>query len=158
MNVTLQPFSPDNQEFLFRLYSSTREHEISALGWPSAQQEAFLRMQFNSQQRWYETAYPGADHQLILIDDQPAGRILVLRDSKTYTLVDIALLTQHRNTGIGTQLLRQLIAEADKACVPLRLHVLKSNPACRLYERLGFAKTGEDGIYYEMEKKTALGP
>jgi len=157
MNITLQPFPPDHQDFLFQLYASTREHEISALGWPPAQQEAFLRMQFNAQQRWYEMAYGKADHQLILIDDQPAGRILVLRDSKAYTLVDIALLAQHRNAGIGTELVRQLIAEADKAGVPLRLHVLKSNPACRLYERLGFVKTGEDGMYYEMEKKTALG-
>lgn len=157
MNITLRPFPPDNQEFLFQLYANTRQQEMSALGWPAAQLEAFLRMQFNAQQRWYEMAYSKADHQLILIDDQPAGRILVLRDSKAYTLVDIALLAQHRNTGIGTQLLRQLMAEADEASVPLRLHVLKSNPACRLYERLGFAKTGEDEMYYEMEKKPALG-
>ena len=157
MNIELQPFPPDNKEFLFQLYSSTRQQEISALGWPPAQQEAFLRMQFNAQQRWYEMAYEKADHKLILIDDQPAGRILVVRDNKAYTLVDIALLAQHRNTGIGTQILRQLIAEADKAGAPLRLHVLKSNPACRLYERLGFAKTGQDGMYYEMEKRPALG-
>jgi ribosomal protein S18 acetylase RimI-like enzyme len=34
----------------------------------------------------------------------------------------------------------------------VKLQVLKKNPAARLYERLGFVKTGEDDMYFHMEK------
>jgi len=115
-------------------------------------------MQFNAQRRWYETAYGQAEHQLILVDEEPAGRILTAREGDAYRLVDIALLTEYRNRGIGTQLLRELIAKSEKDKLSVVLQVVKSNPALHLYERLGFVKTGEDSMYYQMEKKTALGP
>ena len=47
--------------------------------------------------------------------------------------------------------MQDLIAEAREAGKPLRLHVETFNPAQRLYERLGFTRTGEAGLYYEME-------
>jgi hypothetical protein len=37
--------------------------------------------------------------------------------------------------------------------VPLRLQVLKTNPALSLYRRLGFATTGEDQMYIQMERQ-----
>ena len=153
MNISLQPFPSNHQDFLFTLYASTREHEISAFGWPPAQQEAFLRMQFNAQQQWYKTAFAAADHQLIFVDGKPAGRILVFHDTDSLRLVDIALLSEYRNRGIGQQLLESLISKSEKEGLPVRLQVLKSNPAFRLYQRLGFATTGDDGLYYQMERK-----
>ena len=153
MKISLRPFSPDDPEFLFQLYASTRRDEIAPFGWPAAQQEAFLRMQFNAQRQWYAMAYAGADHQLIVVDERPAGRILVFRENSVARLVDIALLSEYRGRGIGTQLLHELISQCEKDGVPLRLQVLKNNPARRLYERLGFKKTGEDSMYYEMERK-----
>ncbi|HEY6969723.1 MAG TPA: GNAT family N-acetyltransferase [Candidatus Angelobacter sp.] len=153
MNISLRPFSPDDQDFLFKLYASTREHELSAFGWPPAQQEAFLRMQFNAQQQWYKTAFETADHRLIFVDGKPAGRILVFHDRDSLRLVDIALLSEYRNHGIGTQLLRELISKSEKENLPVRLQVLKSNPAFRVYQRLAFVITGDDGMYYQMERK-----
>jgi len=155
MNISLRPFPPDNQDFLFKLYASTRQDEISVLGWNPAQQDAFLRMQFNAQRRWYETAYGQAEHQLILVDEQPAGRILTAREGDACRLVDIALLTEYRNRGIGTQLLRDLIAKSERDKLSVVLQVFKSNPALHLYQRLGFVTTGEDSMYYQMERKTA---
>ena len=154
MNVTLRPFSPDDQQFLFTLYAGARQEELAPLGWDPQQQEMFLRMQFNTQQRWYEQAYSGASHHVILLEEKPVGRIMVLRQAGGNHLVDIALLPEFRNQGIGTRLVKDLIAESEKAGVPVRLQVLRTNvQAFRLYERLGFIKTGEDQMYFQMEKK-----
>ena len=153
MNIELRPFSANDQDFLYRLYASTRMAEIAPFGWNPAQQETFLRMQFHAQQRWYEMAYEGADHQVIMVDSQPVGRILVHRGNSAHVLVDIALLDEYRNRGIGTRLLQQLITSTAQQHVPLRLQVIKSNPACHLYERLGFVKTGEEGMHFQMEKQ-----
>jgi len=155
MNVELRPFSSDNQDFLFQLYASTRIHEIAPFGWSPPQQEAFLRVQFNAQQGWYQQAYPQADHQIIFAEDQPIGRILVAQEAAGTRLVDIALLPEYRGRGIGTQLIRQLIEQATQVGSVVHLHVLRTNPAIHLYERLGFVKTSEDQMYYQMERTTS---
>lgn len=155
MTISLRPYRPDDQDFLFRLYATTRLHEIAPLGWSAAEQEAFLRMQFTAQQRWHELSYSGAEHQIIEQDSAPIGRLLVLRRPDAVRLVDISLLTEFRGKGIGGRLIRELIEECDRDKLPLRLQVLKNNPALRLYERLGFTKTGEDQMYIQMERRPA---
>ena len=151
--ISLRPYSAEDQELLFAVYASTRKSEVAAFGWDAAQQDVFLRMQFNAQRRGYETAYPQADHQIICLDGQPIGRIMVLRAADHALLVDIALLPEYRGRGIGGALLRELAAESDRSHVPLRLQVHKTNPgARRLYERLGFIPRGEDDVYCQMER------
>jgi ribosomal protein S18 acetylase RimI-like enzyme len=153
MTISLRPFRPEDQEFLFQLYASTRMHEIAGFGWPAAQQEMFLQMQFNAQRRSYESAYKDAEHQIVELDGQPIGRLMVLREKDFALLVDIALLAEHRGRGVGGRLVRELMQQCARDGVTLRLQVLKSNPALRLYERLGFIRTGEDQMYVQMERQ-----
>jgi ribosomal protein S18 acetylase RimI-like enzyme len=151
MNPRLRPLRPEDRDFLFRLYASTREHELSALGWAAAQQEAFLRMQFNAQQQWYSATYSTAENQIIEKDHEPIGRMIVQREHNTWRLLDISLLPERRGRGIGGELIRTLIKECGASGAMLQLQVLNTNPAQRLYSRLGFIKTGEDQIYTQME-------
>ena len=156
MPISLRPSRPEDQDFLFQLYSSTRIQEIAAFGWPAAQQEMFFRMQFTAQQRWYESTYAKSDHQIVEQDGQPIGRLMVFRENTlgekgSALLVDISLLAEHRGRGIGGELLRDLLQQCRRDGIPLKLQVLKTNPALRLYERLGFLRTGEDQMYIQME-------
>jgi ribosomal protein S18 acetylase RimI-like enzyme len=153
MEISARPFRPEDKEVLFAIYASSRQEEIAAWGWSAPQQETFLRMQFGAQSNWYEAAYPEADHQIICAGERPIGRILVHRDAGSLLLVDIALLREFRGQGIGTRFLRELLEQAERSRVPVRLHVQKTNgEALRLYERLGFLRTGEDEIYWQMER------
>jgi ribosomal protein S18 acetylase RimI-like enzyme len=153
MNLTLRPCQSEDQDFLFRLYVGTRAHEFAAMGWDQNQLEVFLRMQFNAQQRWYEMTYGAADHHIICADGEAIGRIMVLRKPEQNLLVDIALLPESRNQGLGARLLQELIAESDQTGKPINLQVLKTNPALHLYQRLGFVQTGEDQMYFQMERR-----
>jgi ribosomal protein S18 acetylase RimI-like enzyme len=152
MTIALRRFQEFDRDFLFKLYASTRADEIAPFGWPPVQQEAFLRMQFTAQQQWYSMSYAQAEHQVIELDGVPIGRLMVSRHQPAAVLVDIALLPEHRGKGIGSGLIRDLIQQCNREKLPLRLQVLKTNPALRLYERLGFNRTGEDQIYIQMEK------
>ena len=49
-----------------------------------------------------------------------------------------------RRRGIGTEVVKGLIEEAARAGRAVTLGVVKTNPALRLYERLGFCTTDED--------------
>jgi ribosomal protein S18 acetylase RimI-like enzyme len=70
-------------------------------------------------------------------------------------VVDLALLPAVQNQGIGTFLMRQICAQADR---PVRLSVLKFNRAFAWYERLGFSKIGDLGVYDEMEWRPIAKP
>jgi ribosomal protein S18 acetylase RimI-like enzyme len=152
MTIALRPVIPSDQDFLFQVYASTRRDEMSAWGWDVAQQDAFLKMQFIAQQRSYETQDANRSHDIILLDDEPIGRLFVTRTSSEIHLVDIALLSARRGGGIGSELIRKLLDEGESKGLPVRLEVLNGNPAALLYERLGFVKTGERGSHVQMER------
>ena len=150
-SVTFRPVRSEDESFLFEVYASTREEELAVLDWDEAQKEAFLRMQFTAQHRYYREQFPAADFQILLAGDLPIGRLYVDRREDEIRIIDIALLPQHRNTGTGTAILKDLLAEAAQVGVPVRIHVERFNPALHLYERLGFFRVGETEISYLME-------
>lgn len=148
--VGLRPATPKDEEFLLNLFISTRSDEFRLLNLETKQKEALIAMQFKAQSGVFFMSYPQAWNSIILWNGDPIGRILIDRGEREFTLVDIALLPAHRNKGIGTALLKELIAEAGDAGKPIWLHVVSSNSAKRLYERLGFCQVGEDAAYLQM--------
>lgn len=143
--LSLRPERPEDEPFLREVYASTRQEELEASGLPVAMRAAFLDMQFKAQQQGYRGAYPQAEFHIILLGNQPVGRMAANRAAGELRLIDIALLPEHRNQGIGTTLIQKLSTEAAAAGQPLRLSVVKGQRAVHLYQRLGFAKTGESG-------------
>src|SRR5215467_4548362 len=126
-NVTLRPSTPDDEALLYALYCSTRAEELAAFGWDEAQQQSFLRMQFDARQRQYGFQYAGASDDIVLLDNKAIGRLLISRGSDEIRLVDIALLPECRNSGIGSRLIRELLDEAERADKSVTLHVEKTN-------------------------------
>ncbi len=88
---------------------------MSSRWWTGAQEQkqAFLRMQFEAQARYYLENYRGADFQVIMLDDKPVGRFYVQREETGIHVIDIAILPEYRGRGIGSQLLRGILEEAQ---------------------------------------------
>lgn len=153
MNLTLsfRPITAEDEEFLSRLYASTRAEEMALVDWSHAEKEAFLKMQFEAQHKYYQEQFVSAQFQIIQIGEESIGRYYVDRREDEIRLIDIALLPDHRNRGIGGQLLATLLDEAEVAGKPVRIHVENFNPAMRLYQRLGFHPITDNGVYQFME-------
>ena len=147
MKISLRAITIEDEQFLFAVYTSTRVDELALVDWNAAQKDAFLQMQFRAQQGQYRFTYPNATNQIIESDGVPAGRLIVDRSGAETLLVDIALLPDYRNLGLGTSILRNLQAEGKK----IILHAIRSNPAVNLYQRLGFVFVGEETLYSKME-------
>jgi GNAT superfamily N-acetyltransferase len=156
--LTLRPVTKEDDPFLLALYGSTREVELSQVEWQEGQREVFLRWQFDLQRREYDARFPDARYQVIVIDDELAGRIWVGEDEEQIRLLDIALLPQFQKRGAGTVLLRELMKEAARAGKLLRhmVFVLNDN-AHRFYEQLGFVVIEDVGAYKHMEWKRSEG-
>jgi ribosomal protein S18 acetylase RimI-like enzyme len=138
-------------DFLYRVYAGTRESEMILTGWENAPAEQFLRFQFNIQNYQYRNSYHNASFDIICIGSEPAGRLYVNRSENQVRIIDIALLPEYRNRGIGTAILKSMISEANTTHRPVTLSVTFDNPAVALYKRLGFIITGDDGVYCTME-------
>lgn len=151
-NVSLRPVTAADQDFVCALYASTRQQELAVTGWPQAQVDAFLLQQFQAQQQHYSRVYPQASHALIVVEEQPIGRLYLDQDSAQLRIVDIALLPDWCGRGIGGQLLRQLVKQASASGQAVRIHVERHNPALRLYQRLGFAVAEDKGVYLMLQR------
>jgi ribosomal protein S18 acetylase RimI-like enzyme len=151
MDVMLRPVTPDDEPFLYELFVHAHSDELPTDHLDATQRELILRMQFLAQQGTYRAQFPKAEDKIILVAGHPVGRLLVERQESEIRGVDIALLPEHRSTGVGTVLIKDLMAEAEKTGKPFRIQVVKTNRAARLYERLGIYKTGERGTHYSME-------
>jgi ribosomal protein S18 acetylase RimI-like enzyme len=149
---TLRPVTDADLGFLAEVYASTRLHELAATGWSPAQVGAFLNMQFEAQIRHYRQHYSWERFTVIECDGQAVGRLYVQRTASEIRIVDIALLPTWRHRGLGSYLLEQILAESDSAGLPVTLHVEQGNPAMHWYERLGFERCQQDGIYWLLKR------
>ena len=132
-----------DEEFLFALHrSAMREYVDATWGWDE-----------RWQREHFATTYMPARHAVIVRSgDTPRdiGRVSLTRHWRRIFLRDIELVANERNRGIGTALIRALLALARRDGRTVELHVLKCNPAQRLYARLGFEVIADDGARIAM--------
>jgi ribosomal protein S18 acetylase RimI-like enzyme len=87
---------------------------------------------------------------VIVVGAVDAGILIVERLPREIRLCELCLFPSYQGRGIGRSLVSALQKEAAARCVPLRLHVLKVNPAKRFYERLGFGVEEETEYFFHM--------
>jgi ribosomal protein S18 acetylase RimI-like enzyme len=150
-HISFRPETPEDEAFLVKLYATTRDVEMALTGWDAAQQEAFLRQQFQFQTVHYRKHYGDASFRIILRDDAPIGRLYLHYGPSQIRLMDIALLPEYRRSGIGGSILENLLREAAQLGKTVTLHVERFNPALRLYQRLGFRVIEDQQINFYME-------
>jgi len=148
--VSLRTATDDDRAFLVALYGTTRA-DLALLPLDDAQRQALVQMQFRAQDLHYRQANPDASFDVVEVGGRPIGRLYVDRHADDIRIIDISLLPQHRNAGIGTALVRAVQDEAAVSGRTVSLHVAMDNPAAGLYERLGFLLAADLGVYRLLE-------
>jgi ribosomal protein S18 acetylase RimI-like enzyme len=137
--------------FLAAVYASTRTEELARTGWPDEMKRQFLAHQFQAQDVDYRRNFPHAERLVIELDGEGVGRLYIVEQDDHLLMIDVALLPGWRGRGIGAAIFCDVMVQARAAAKPIRIHVEKSNPARRLYDRLGFAKVHDEGVYDLLE-------
>jgi ribosomal protein S18 acetylase RimI-like enzyme len=146
--------TPGDEPFLFELYCAVRAHEFALL--PELLKQHLVHTQYEAQQDGYRAQFPGSGYEVVFHDERKVGRIWIASLEDSLHLVDIAILPEAQNSGIGTALVRELQREAKLAGKAVRLSVFRFNPgSVRFHQRLGFTVTHEDEIqlYFEWDPK-----
>lgn len=156
IDITYVPLlDSDEIPLLTRIYGSTRMPELAQTGWTDEQKDAFIRHQFHAQHTYYRhQVYPDADYYLLLQGDTPIGRLYLERHliPGTIRIIDITLLPEFHNQGIGRDILTQVQEEARSQQKSVSIHVERFNPAFNLYTSLGFKTISDfNEVYLFME-------
>ncbi len=150
-NLSLRQTESADEAFLETVYADTRRDELAIFNWRREQENAFFKMQFEMQTRAYRMQFPDAFYYIVEITKKPVGRLIVEHGEREIKLIDISLLAEFRNRGIGAVIIENLKAEAAAGGKSLFLRVLKTNmSAKRFYERLGFAVIENADLHFAM--------
>jgi GNAT superfamily N-acetyltransferase len=148
--IGLRPGTDADYEFQRVLYHDVRAEEMKHFPFDEVQKKTFLDWQFDCQWKHYREHYPTCEWQIIVIEGQPVGRLLVDRWPDQIRIVDIALLSSMRGKGIGSMLMGEILEDGQDAGKPVTIHVEVFNPAQQLYQRLGFKQVDTSGAYHLM--------
>lgn len=149
--VGLRPFSSADDGFLLAVFADTRSRELALLPLTDEQKAMFLVTQWDAKLRSYRAAHRGAHERVIVSDGRDVGYVIWSRpEAGSIWIVDIAVSVPWRNRGIGTAVLGDVLAEADREGVAVRLHVEVGSPANDLYQRLGFVAVAVGDLHIEM--------
>jgi ribosomal protein S18 acetylase RimI-like enzyme len=139
-SFTLRRARMKDCDFLYHLRKQTLGVYVSQFpGWSQEQQEA------------YYLDFDLSIHEIIEVDGKTAGAVAIVRSPKEIRYVNLHLTPKFQGLGIGTALFKQTMAEADSLGIPVVFQgVLKTNPALKLYRRLGFEVIEEKDLRYVM--------
>jgi ribosomal protein S18 acetylase RimI-like enzyme len=127
-------------DFLYALHVATmKEYVDKTWGWNDVFQETTFRKR-----------YIPAELQIITCDGKDMGMLSIEEREDDVFLRAIEVHPDYQNKGVATSIIHTIIADGIQKKKPVRLYVLKANPAKRLYDRLGFSIIEETATHYIM--------
>jgi GNAT superfamily N-acetyltransferase len=130
------------EDFLFArslYYETMREVTERLFGWDQAREDRKFAEQFKLD-----------EVKIIVLDGNDVGWLQTQTDDATITLGQFYVSPPVQRRGVGTNVLKRLIAGAKREGKSITLGVVKTNPARRLYERHGFRTIHEDQYKFYM--------
>jgi ribosomal protein S18 acetylase RimI-like enzyme len=144
---------PEDDPFIRRLMIDTLTDQLGVDCWPDEVRERLLEEQYKIRRQGFRASAADLPGTIVLVDNEPVAWYVAAEFDDEIQLVNLMVQRTHRGKGIGTEILRKLIADSDRAGKSLRLSVALNNQrATNLYARLGFHRTGTDGVHQSMER------
>jgi ribosomal protein S18 acetylase RimI-like enzyme len=138
--ISLRGAKEQDYEFMYRLHREALKEYIDwTWGWDEDRQANYFKEHFDL-----------SGKKIIQHNGMDIGCLAVQDKGDHIFLSYIALLPPHQGRGIGSTLIKSVLDEARKKDLPVKLKVLRNNPAHRLYERLGFRVMETSKTHYIM--------
>ena len=137
----LRPATDADRDFLYELNKEAMGPYVEATwGWNEAEQRAFFDERFDPSNR-----------RVITVGDADVGVLEIDERTDEVRLLTIALLPAWQGRGIGSDVVRSVLATALESGRGVTLRVLRSNPRARaLYDSFGFTSTGQSDTHVFM--------
>lgn len=136
--LTFRPASLVDQAWLYSLKRDTLKLYV---------EQTWGKWEEADQARRFAAGFDPTVIQIIQHSGHDVGALSVVLHHDHLFLADISLRPEAQGQGFGTQAIEHVINQARAAGKPVRLQVLKVNPAQQLYLRLGFRIMGENATH-----------
>ena len=140
----LRRASTDDLQFVAQVYGRAMGELLRGAGLNVAQQATLLAAQWNP-----------AEIRIIGAAGRQVGWVQIADAPDAVFIRNFCIDPDWQKLGIGSAVLRMLIAEATHSGTALSLGVAKGNPARRLYERHGFRVTHDDAEHHYMRREAS---
>jgi GNAT superfamily N-acetyltransferase len=141
MQIALRAATTEDFEYCKRLYFAGMKRIIEE-----------LHLDMNAQSASLQESWIPKQVRIITVDSSDVGWLQSRMQDDGLFVVQLFVEGPFQGRGIGTEVMNRLIGEAAHLNQPVRLAVVKSNPAARLYERLGFHTTHQDIRKFYMKR------
>ena len=142
MTIQLREAAPEDYDFVRSVHHRTMQGYVK---------DFFGSWDQDHQDQRFAQNYKIGETRIIMHDAKDVGWLARRDLPQEIFLTEFYIAPEHQNRGTGTQVLRDLIAEARRKNKSVNLGVLKNNPARYLYEREGFKVVGENDYKFLMK-------
>ena len=141
MDYTFRKAEESDFDYLLQLRRLTMDDYLLQNGLDISDKEHTFRIKYNFD-----------DAKIILVDGVEAGlfKASYTAQNSQWYIYQIQIHPDYQGLGIGRKLIINLCEQALKDNASVGLSVLKSNPAKRLYDRLGFTVIDSNSSEFEM--------
>ena len=143
MEMNLRPATAADSEFAYQTKKAAfRTYAEMVCGWDEAEQRKIHERRFSEQ-----------DFRIVQVGGIDVGILALAREADCVKINQLFILPKYQGKGIGGHCMEELIADARRDRLPVRLKVLRVNTrAACFYRRLGFAEVGESPTHLMMER------
>jgi len=128
----------DDREYLFRLRKNTMTEHLEKSGQYLTEEEHWRRLNED-----YHYSH------LIILNARKVGTLKFQVTPDFIDVMQLQIEPKRQGQGIGSRVIEQVLNHAGSR--PVKLTVLKDNPALKLYKKYGFKVIGEDDYEYFMQ-------
>jgi len=139
--ITRRPASKQDLEMIYRILRASLGPYI---------EQTWGKLDDLAQRKRFDEVTRVEDHSIVELQRRPIGCLCFGQSDVEFRLIRLLIRPEFQRLGLGTQILKEVLALADDRRLPVRLRVLRVNPARRLYERHGFLVVSEDETHYTM--------
>jgi ribosomal protein S18 acetylase RimI-like enzyme len=148
--VTTRPVDSADLPFLIDLFATSGD----VPAWLSAADPQLLRIQFTAQQAGYGSQFPGASHEIILVEGERAGQVRWKELADEIRIIDVSLLPRFRRHGAASSVYRTILGHAQARGKPACASVARLNHvSLAFHQRLGFTVTGSTETHFLLTAK-----
>ncbi|MEU0568124.1 GNAT family N-acetyltransferase [Nonomuraea sp. NPDC005983] len=141
----LRPAGPEDVEVIAELRATVMRPDLQRLG----------RFDERKVRQRLRDSFSAEYTSVIVADGARAGCVTLRPAADGWWLEHFYLAPEHQGRGLGSAVLRALLARTDAEGVVVHLNVLQGSAAQRLYERHGFTVETQDPIDVFMVRQPA---
>jgi GNAT superfamily N-acetyltransferase len=143
----LRPAEAADVEALVELRAAVMRADLQRLG---------VYDEHRVRQRFRDSFAPGYT-SVVVVDGELAGCVTLRPGEGRHWLEHFYLTPKHQGRGLGTEILRAILAGTDERGLTVGLNVLQGSAARRLYDRHGFLVESQDPVDVFMVRPPAPG-